>query len=905
MGAPEFAFGEIFQTQEIMSNFYTNFQISGNNIFIREVIGNKKNKRKVEYRPTLYLPSQKTTNYKTFTGESVEPIKLGTIKETREFLSENENVDGFDCYGMTMYHYACISDEYPEHEIVYDMKKITILNLDIETESEDGFSSNAAQETPDRINVITLKDFREDLYHVFTFKDGEIYNDLNYYKPSKNVKHYSYKNEEEMLTGFIKVWRNLDPDIISGWNVRTFDIPYIYNRLVMLFDEQTAKKLSPWNIVQKETIKIKGYDHECCHLYGISILDYYQLYIKNIAEPRENYKLGYIAQVELNDTKLDWQADHETMKDFYRTDFQRFVEYNIQDVNLPDRLEAKLKLIEQTISVAYLAKCNYIDVMAQTRMWDMLIYNWLKQENIVIPFKEHHTKNEKFIGAYVKVPVPGMYHYIVSFDVASLYPNIIRVLNIGPETKKRKVKITHDDFLNANDFWEQAYKDACRDNCTLASNGVMYHNGKQSFFSRMVETLFNNRKSYQAEIKKCKKELENCSDPDRKNELSNLISKFDVKQKATKIAMNSLYGAFGSEFFRHFDIENAEAVTMSGQFIIQYIQKGINNFLNDLFKTKGKDYVVYSDTDSVYVILDDLVKIVFKDTKPSPEKLTTFLDKVCQEKLEPLIDKLFDEITKKFINGMTPEKPILSMKRESIADRGIFSSKKHYALQVWNSEGDNFFECNVCHNKWSGPSSVAPPCNKCKELSTKRVPKMKIMGFDMVKSNLPKFTKDAMRKAVNIIMTGTQDELADFIEKTKKEFMKLPVEEMAFPRGVNDLEKWSINAGEDEDIYIKGTPLATKAVLLYNEQIKKLGLLSKYNLITSSNKIKFVHLKQPNPIADKAIAFNGKFPEEFKLQKYVDYEDMFTATMINPLKKVLDPIGWSAEKQFDMENFFN
>lgn len=884
--------------------FYTNFHLSGNNILLKEVDNGSRKKYKVQYQPKLYVPGNKKSTFHTLNGDPVEEIQFEGVREARNFTKENEGVPNFEIYGNTMYQYAFIGDEYPEPEIAYDLKQIAIATLDIENESEEGFTQDAAQKADDRINVITVKFFGIDEYHVFTFKDGDIYNDDNCYKPKhKREKHYEFESEAEMLRGFLKVWRKLDPDILTGWNIRFYDIPYMYNRITKVLGEDFAKKLSPWDIVQPTVVAFMNRDHNTFELAGISVLDYFQIYRKNVLEPRENYKLDYIAKVELNEGKLDWRDRFDSMKDFYHKDFQGFVEYNIQDVKLPDMLEAKLKLIELIVSVAYLAKVNYVDVLAQTRTWDMLIYNWLKLENIVIPQKEFQVKADQFVGAYVKEPKPGMYFHVAAFDVAGLYPNLIRILNIGLETKisDLRVKIAVEDFLKATATWQEAFDIATGNGCTVAANGVFYSKEKESFYSRMVDTLATNRKKYQAEIKKAKKELESCTDEKRKVELNNTISTHDVKQKATKIMMNSLYGAFGSQYFRFYDLENAVAVTSTGQFVIQFIQKGLNEYLNKLFKTEKEDFVIYSDTDSVYVSLDKLVVRVFEGKpKPSIEKLIKFLDTVCKEKIEPEIERLFKVITTDFINGMNPEKAILNMKREVIADRGIWSSKKHYILNVWNSEGDNYFECNACHNKFSGPSDVAPPCNKCKSPDTKRVAKLKIMGFDMVKSSLPQFSKDIMKKAVNIVMTGTQDELADFIEKSRMEFMSLPPEQVAFPRGANNLEKW-----EDTDLtYTKGTPLHVKAVLLYNEQLKKLGLHTKYPPIASAEKIKFVYLKQPNPIHDKVIGFNGTLPKEFGLHKYIDYPDMFNSTVVKPLEKILDPIGWSSDKTFDMDSFF-
>lgn len=902
--------------------FYTNVTVSGNNILLKEIDNGIRSKRRVSYEPTLYAKTKRDTGWKTLQGESVEPIPFGSIKECRNFLKDN---DGMELYGNTMFPYAFIGDTYTDHELQYDLNQISIVSLDIETESEGGFTQNASETTIERINLITVKDFRQDQYHVFCFLDGKIYNKSNRFIPkTNNVSLNEFSSEKEMLLGFLKFWRKFDPDIITGWNVRFFDIPYIYNRLLLLFDEETAKRLSPWGIVNSTTVNFMNMDRPAYDIYGMSQLDYYQIYRKNVLEPRESYTLDHIAKVELDEGKLDWREKYESMREFYTKDFQLFAEYNIQDVRLPNMLETKLKLIELVVSVAYLAKVNYVDVLAQTRTWDMLIFNWLKEEQIVIPQKDFKEKSDQFAGAYVKEPKPGLYNWAISFDVASLYPNIIRALNIGPETKTSfNVKsnyekmYTVEDMLNGSENFLSVISHCLEQNITLAANGVTYSKKTQSFFSRMVEILFTNRKKYQAEVKTAKKELENCSDSVRKTELQNTISKFDVKQKSTKIMMNSLYGAFGNEFFRFFDIENAEAVTLTGQFIIQFIQKELNGYLNKMFKTTNFDYVVYSDTDSVYVVLDKLVDHVYRDkVKPEIEQVIKFLDKVCHDKLEPLIDTYFTEITQNQINGMVADKPILSMKREVIADRGIWGSKKHYILNVWNSEGDNYFECNVCHNKFSGPSEKAPPCNKdsCKSTDTKRVAKLKIMGFDMVKSSLPQFTKDAMRKAVNLVMTADNNDLADFISKTRSEFMKLPAETVAFPRGANNLDKWSEDQEDIQknslwdtpgsDTYKSGTPKAVKGVLLYNQRLKDLNLQGKYPPIGTSEKIKYVHLKEPNPIHDKVISFQGKLPVEFGLHKYIDYVDMFEMTMIKPLEKILDPIGWSTERQHDMDKFF-
>jgi DNA polymerase elongation subunit (family B) len=856
--------------------FYTNAQVSGNTILLKEFYNGKRKRYRVEYQPTLYVNGKPDSTWHTLTGEPVEPLKFESIKEAREFVKTNTDIPDYPLYGNTQFQYSFIADEYPEHEISYDLKDISIFTIDIETESESGFTQDAAEKTPERVNVITLKDFNKDEYHVFTFVDDGIYNKKNRFVPkTDNIIHYEYKSEMEMLLMFLKVWNKLDPDIVTGWSSRFFDIPYLYNRLVLLFGEKTAKKLSPWNQVNSETVNFMNRDHNCYAISGISQLDYIQIYRKNVLDPRENYKLDYIAKVELGEGKIDWREKYGTMKEFYKKDFQWFVEYNIQDVKLPDMLEAKLKLIELVVSVAYIAKVNYVDVLAQTRTWDMLIYNYLFQKNIVYPVKKIFIeKKEQFEGAYVKDPLPGMYEDICSFDVNSLYPSIMLLTNMGIETKQnKKFKLNPEDFLNKTEKYLEAIEYSKKNNLTLAANGILYDRKNYSFLTVLLNQILNGRKIARENIKIKKNELKNNTEENikSKKQIELDISSLEVKQKSLKVLANSCYGCLGTPYFRWFDIDNAEAVTLTGKVIIQYIQNGINSFLNKLLNTNS-DYVIAVDTDSNYITLKVLVDKVYKNKRPSDlNKITNFIDTVCKEKLEPEIDRLFSILTNEFFNGMIEKEPLLKMKREIIASKGIWGSKKHYILLVQDTEG------------FRHPES-----------------KLKIMGFDLAKSSLPQFTKDAMRKAVNIVMSGTQEQLADFIEETRLKFLKLPVEDVAFPRGVNNLEKW----GDEENIYTKGTPKAVKGVLIHNECLERLGLLSKYQPITSSEKIKYVHLKIPNPIHSPVIAFNGKLPKEFGLHKYVDFNDMFEGTLIKPLEKILDPIGWSTEKIVDMEQFF-
>jgi DNA polymerase elongation subunit (family B) len=824
--------------------FYTNVSLSGNNIQIREVVNNKRNKRKIEYNPTLYVPSKKESKFRTLNGKNVEPIQLGSIKETREWVKEYGDVSGFEVFGQTSFQYAWIADEFPEETVEYDIQYLSIWSLDIECESERGFPK--VETASEKVNAITMRDMTNKVSHVFGTGDFKT--------DDKSIIYIQCEDEEELLLKFVDFWSTIQPDIVTGWSIGFFDIPYLVNRITSVFDEDMAKKLSPWRQLRQITINFMNQDKPSYEIIGVAILDYFRLYKKYTFTPRENFQLGYIAQLELGKTKVS-HDEFETMSQFYKKDYQKFIEYNIEDAILVEELEFKLRLIELTLTVAYQAHINYEDVISQVRTWDMIIYNYLKRDNIVIPQKIGMHKDQQYAGAYVKEPDPGMYKWIVSFDVTSLYPSIMMANNIGIETKRTDLFwLNHDvnKMLDNKQSYLDAFEIAKKNNATLAANGIYYDKEPISFYSRMIAKLFNDRMEYRKKAKECKVIGDKLG-----------YSKFDIKQMATKIQLNSLYGACGSSFFRYFDIQNAEAVTLTGQFIIQYIEQGMNAYLNKVFKTENKNYVIYCDTDSIYVTLEEIVGRVFKD-KSDLKKISAFLNKICQEKLEPELDNLFSQIDV-LLNGISGH---LKMKREVIANKVIWTGKKRYLMNVCDNEGELYEK-----------------------------PKLKVKGVEIIKSTVPKFCRIKMEEAVKIVVNDDDnDKLITFIEKCREEFYKLPANEVSFPRGVNGLEKY-FNAD-------KGTPLHVRAALVYNRMIDECNLTKKYQKIQEGEKIKYCYLIVPNPTKDKVIAFLSKLPPEMKLEKYIDYTIQFEKGFIEPLNNILSVIGWDYEKKSSLNKFF-
>jgi DNA polymerase elongation subunit (family B) len=406
----------------------------GDHFLIRGYENGKHFMTREKFYPTLFIPAKKTTKYKTLQGEYVEPIQPGSVRDCREFFKRYENVEGFSIYGNNRYIYQYISDTYPESEIKFDISKIKLTTLDIEVASENGFPD--VESASEEILLITIQDYSSK--QIRTWGQGEFQN------KQQNVIYKSFKNEASLLNDFINWWMVEDntPEVVTGWNIELYDIPYLVRRLDRVIGEKLMKRMSPWGLVTEDEVYISGRKHISYDVGGITQLDYLNLYKKFTYKAQESYRLDYIASVELGQKKLD-HSEFDTFKDFYTKGWQKFVEYNIIDVELVDRMEDKMKLIELAITMAYDAKVNYADVFSQVRMWDTIIYNYLKERDIVIPPNTKSDKDSQYEGAYVKEPIPGVYEWVVSFDLNSLYPHLIMQYSISPETLVEKHELNN------------------------------------------------------------------------------------------------------------------------------------------------------------------------------------------------------------------------------------------------------------------------------------------------------------------------------------------------------------------------------------------------------------------------------------------------------------------------------
>jgi len=827
--------------------YYTNVQMVGNDFLVRGYENGKAFTSRDHFQPTLFVPSRKKTKYTTLDGKYVGAIQPGTVRDCREFIRKHENVEKFPIFGNRRYIYQYISDRYPD-QIDFDLSNMNLVTIDIEVKSENGFPS--VEKCDEELLLISLLSFSTK--DIITFGVGPFTN------TDPKVKYVQCVDEYDLLQRFLAHWHRNIPEIVTGWNCQLYDIPYLAKRITRILGEKPCKTLSPWGLVTNEEIFLQGRPHLVYDIGGVTVLDYLDLYKKFTYKAQESYRLDYISSVELGQKKLD-HSEYDTFKDFYTNGWQKFVEYNIIDVKLVDALEEKMKLVELAVTMAYDAKVNFTDVFYQVRMWDMIIYNDLKKKNIAIPPKEDEDKSDKYAGAYVKEPKPGVYEWVVSFDLNSLYPHLIMQYNISPETllEERFRGVSVDKLLN-----EEVDLSNLKD-VTVCPNGAVFTTKKRGFLPKLMDKIYSERVIFKKKMIQAKKDYE--KKPSKA--LEREISRCNNIQMAKKIQLNSAYGAIGNNYFRYYKLANAEAITLGGQFSIRWIENRMNKYMNNVLKTTGEDYVIASDTDSIYLNMGHFVDAVFKGREKTTEGIVNFLDKVCEVELEKYISSSYEALAT-YVNAYEQK---MFMKRETIAERGIWTAKKRYILNAWDIEGVRFAE-----------------------------PKLKIMGLEAVKSSTPAPCRKLIKDALKVIMTKTEDDVIEFIENARSNFNKLPPEEIAFPRSVSNVTKYE----NKNSIYAKGTPIHVRGSLLFNYYVKKNQLDNKYNMINNGEKIKFVYLKKPNLIHENVISFINQFPNELGLQKYVDYDLQFTKSFVEPVKAILDSIGWSVEKTATLESFF-
>ena len=867
-----------------MQSFYTDVRRSDNDILYRGVEDGRRVRRRITYTPTLFVPSDAATptEYQSHDGLKLCAKPFHTMGEARDFIDRYKGVNGFKIYGNRRFEYTFIGESHPEEVVDWNLDHLTLAYLDIEVFSDEGFPDVKSAAHP--INAITLKLSTTGKYHAFGLGD---------YVPSReDILYTKCQSEKDLLKRFLQFWREHYPDVLTGWNVKGFDVPYLYRRLCHILGEPLAKHLSPWGEVNEKTESgpfIKKDQKKLPHhlqqqfrqsvkeqivfdVVGIATLDYLRLFKKYAPNAsQESYSLNHIAQVELGEEKLSY-AEYDSIAQLSKENHQRFLEYNIKDVELVERLNQSGRLLEMALTLAYANKVNYEDVFSQVTMWDAITYNYLWKQKIVVPPKSGDKKDKAYSGAYVKDPHIGVHRWIASFVVASLYPHLIMQYNIGPDTLIDPTQYTEEmsqiltDGVSIKSMLRQRVNTSTLKHVTITPNGQFFTTTKQSFMATLMERMYTNRTVYKKQMLAAQKQYEVEHDPALKASYLQQVSRYKNLQLALKVNLNSCYGSMGSSHFRFFDIRLAEAITASGQVAIQWVEQRLNLYFNDLLKTKKVDYVIAADTDSNYLNLAPIMDKAFPTPLPT-EKMIHVMDRFCQEKLSPLIAKAFEDLAV-YTHAYAQK---MMMVRDVLADRAIWIQKKRYILHVHNAEGVAYVN-----------------------------PKLVIHGLEAIKSSTPASCRVRIKDAIALMLTGTEHDTHAFIAQFRTMFDRLPVEDIAFPRSVNGLKKYRHSGG-----HAKGTPIHVKGSLVYNDILEQKGLTKKYDVIHEGDKIKFLYLKEPNPFHSHVMAFPVRPPKEFELAQWVDYSKQFERSFVDPIKNILVAIHWTTEPQSTLDSFFS
>lgn len=842
-----------------VSGFYTSFHKYGNKILVRGVTdAGERYSDMVDFKPELFIktpPGEKSDAVDFMTNLPMSRVEFANIKEAENFLETYKGVHNFKIGGYNRWEHQFAARNWDINHVIktWDKSKIRIAGIDIETEVNGGFPKPELAREP--INIVTISDSIDKVKYVWGTGDWN--------GTRKDVVYTRCFSEKQLLNGVISYFIEKKPDVLKGWNIEPFDVVYLCRRIETQIGENGLKALSPFGKVKVKTVAGKKGDELRYNIVGIQIIDLLLAYKKFVLTPRESYKLDTIGKVEVNETKL---KHHSGLPGhlLYREYFSDGVDYNIQDVDLMDKIDDKRNLVSLIMTVAYKAGANYTDVFSQIRIWDNALYLLLRSEGRVFDAIPPKKEYRPVVGGYVKDPIRGRHKWMISVDATSEYPSIIRALNLSPETIVNDFEgpsgVEHHLF-NRPDTSELR-----KLNYTMGANGVAFRRDFQGLMPRATKILFDERQSdkkvmlyHKGELQKFKK-----GDPVYEKHDGARV-RYDLSQGSAKVRLNSLFGASANEFFRFFDPNIAEAITMTGQLMIRTVAEAINKYLNKICKTDGKDYVVAIDTDSVMFTIGDFVEKMFNGQ--DRDKIVDAIDQFIDNRIQPIINESIADLCNR-LNAFEPE--ALVMKREAIASSGVFVEKKRYAMNVLDNEGVRFAE-----------------------------PDLKITGLAAVSASNPGKCREWMKKAITTILEGTEDELHNTIAKMRSEFFSMSPDEIAQNVGITEVEKYL----ERDGSYKKGTQAHIRAAIIYNATVKKLNLMDNRPLIDAGDKMKMVYLQNPNKMFSNVMGWLEEWPTEFGVDDRVDYNTQFQKVFIAGIERITDAVGWDVERRGKLDIF--
>jgi DNA polymerase elongation subunit (family B) len=808
---------------------------------------------KIAYKPSLYLESQdKDSEIKSLFGKPLQEKKFDSIPLAREYIKQYGDVSKIYGYSANRFEYDFIARAYPSVMSVL-LEDLKVIGFDIETK----VGVNGPPGVPDPYQAL------EEITHI-AFQDHLTekvvsYTTANITLPDDDTTTYvKFDTEEKLLQAIIRYIEVEDPDILFGFYSDFFDVPYIINRIRRVLGDAAVDRLSPFGIVEEREYVVNKSTHIQYTIVGRTLFDTQLMYKKFVLTKREAYGLDALAKIELSVGKLENPC--ETFKQFSESEehINRFAEYNVIDTKRLTGLDKKCGLLALAVSLAYLTKCNFPDVNSPVRYWECYIMSILMNENKFVQVNKQSSNGGEIPGAYVEEPVPGFYDWIVSIDATALYPSIMKCLNLSPETFVGMVHgVDVKGFLDGKTHIDYDVGPEY----SLAANGAMFHKEFVGIVPRLVDNVLVGRRIAKNEMLRLKQLYVDTNDPQYKkeSELQNIL------QGALKVAANSFYGVFLQPGFMFYDPRIGEAITLTGQYIIVKVGDHCNKRFNEFFKTDNVKYTVYRDTDSCFFTLGNIVQKYWGGK--TDLQIVDALDKLIETNLRPFIDEATDEIAA----AQNHYTKTIFFKRENICSGGFWIAKKKYALKVYDSEG------------------VRYPLGD-----------YKIMGIEVVRSSTPAIARESLKKCVVHVIDKNIGGVRQAVDDAHHQFLTVPVEEIAFPRGANNLAEYS----SPETIYGKGTPIAVRASLLHNHYVNKLSLSDKYEQIHEGEKIRFIYLKEPNHFKENIIAFTEILPPEFNVHKYVDRELQFEKVFLAPLDNIMKAVGWQLVEPDTLDDFF-
>ncbi|WVX87536.1 DNA polymerase [Vibrio phage EniLVp02] len=854
---------------------------------------------RVQYEPTFFTRAKPgdVTGYTDIYGRPVIPKRFDSMTDAEQWRRDNKDV--LDIMGMDDYKIAYISDAYTSRQAYLDKTRIAYIDIEVPS-----IKFPKPELCEREITSIVHYDSILDKYFFFGVPSNTEWKREDSILDAETldkVEYISCTDEKDLLSRYLLFWRENLPAIVTGWNSEGFDMPYICGRMEKLLSKEVMEKLSPWGIVRDRTdtdektgkVSVK-YD-----IWGVEHLDYMVLYQKYSLKPRPNHRLDYIGEVETGERKVEFEQPNYLA--FYREDYQRFGDYNIKDVRLVLKINDATAIMQMAVSLAYYNGINFGDVFGTTKPWDANIFNSLKKDKMVVPGRQHKVK-ERYLGAFVKAPKPGLYEDILSFDFTSLYPSIIRQCNISPE--KIISQVIHPEYsVNDSDDLEHVIEAIVwgrwvpdhGGQYSASANGMLYAKDSQGVIPREITKVFFERKHHKKLMSNAKKEIEVIKAEIHRRDVNGVLELKEgqtdysrhtdeqlqqamaeqrkiaeienINQMARKILINSLYGALGNNHFRYYNLQNAVAVTSFGQLAIKWAARDINEFLNQKCETTGVDYVIYGDTDSVYINMNPLMRKLGKHQLTGDERTEVLnrLGEIMESKvIQPSMENL-----RSLMNNFEQQ---MFMDREAIATKGFWTAKKRYALSVDDMEGVRFTE-----------------------------PSLKIMGIETQRSSTPPLAQKGLKQAIKLILQGSEADLQAYVTQFKKDWMKAEYSEVSYVSSANNMGKHA----DAELNPMKGCPGHIKAALAYNRAANKLN----FSPINEGDKIALVKLTMPNRFGVDTIAYpsGGSFPREMGIdymQSIIDYEALYKDKFLAPLEAICDAIGVNYKKTWTLNKFF-